>query len=391
MRKFVFVGAAVFAIAGIGGAIAWGTSRPDIDQLTVHEADVAPAPIPETQDASVVWSGDEFIVWGGGTGNKLNGQVHASGAAYDPTTDSWRMVAPAPIEARERHTAVWTGDEMVVWGGTRRHHGVGDLLDGARYDPATDSWRTMSAAPAGTDRSGGQAAVVDGRVVIGAGFGPSGAEERRVLVYDLSEDRWNTVPVADPVIHLLPVENKVALLTAGHATEDDDGNELRVELLDPATGALDTVGHLHLERYPDAAGLLAHDGHLTLAVSSVDGTTLQSIEADGHEDQLTMELPFDLVAPVLLLGGPEPQPVLHQGAGRMLLAHPIGPVAGIDLRTHDMAQGGYLEGAAKCLPNASHAVAGSRLFVWAVADCTAEPGGPQGSALVEVSWDTDAP
>ena len=47
------------------------------------------------------------------------------------------------------HTVVWTGDEMLVWGG-----GYGNSA--ARYDPLTDTWSHLSlknAPPAGQVRS----------------------------------------------------------------------------------------------------------------------------------------------------------------------------------------------------------------------------------------------
>ena len=50
--------------------------------------------------------------------------------------------ANAP-SARSGHQAVWTGDEMLVFGG--RNAG-GDLADGAAYRPATGTWRPLSVA-----------------------------------------------------------------------------------------------------------------------------------------------------------------------------------------------------------------------------------------------------
>ena len=55
-----------------------------------------------------------MIVWGGnGTGGDLN-----TGGRYNPSTDSWvaTTTTGAP-DARVLHTAVWTGTEMIVWGG----------------------------------------------------------------------------------------------------------------------------------------------------------------------------------------------------------------------------------------------------------------------------------
>src|SRR5712675_1695015 len=62
-----------------------------------------------------VWTGSEMIVWGGGT----TGPTYVNtGGRYNPGTDSWTATSTtnAP-SARSGHTAVWTGSEMIVWGG----------------------------------------------------------------------------------------------------------------------------------------------------------------------------------------------------------------------------------------------------------------------------------
>ena len=63
---------------------------------------------------TAVWTGSEMIVWGG-----VNGfGVFNTGGRYNPSTDTWTATSTtnAP-EARAGHTAVWTGSEMIVWGG----------------------------------------------------------------------------------------------------------------------------------------------------------------------------------------------------------------------------------------------------------------------------------
>src|SRR5688572_16485710 len=57
---------------------------------------------------SVVGARGTVIVWGGGPG--------AGAAEYDVSRDSWRRIPPGPPAGRYRHSAVWTGDEMIVWG-----------------------------------------------------------------------------------------------------------------------------------------------------------------------------------------------------------------------------------------------------------------------------------
>jgi hypothetical protein len=75
-----------------------------------------------------------MIVWGGYDDSYLN-----TGATYEPSTDSWIATSTtnAP-DGRFRHTAVWTGSEMVVWGGFNSFSG--DLNTGGRYDPGANSW-----------------------------------------------------------------------------------------------------------------------------------------------------------------------------------------------------------------------------------------------------------
>ena len=72
-------------------------------------------PIPTGRyGAPAVWTGSEMIVWGGYEGNSDTNL----GLRYDPATDTWaetsRIAAP---EARADHSAVWTGSELIVWGG----------------------------------------------------------------------------------------------------------------------------------------------------------------------------------------------------------------------------------------------------------------------------------
>jgi hypothetical protein len=66
---------------------------------------------------TVVWTGSEMIVWGGCVGPSCRSSTN-TGGRYDPATDTWVVTSTtnAP-SARFRHTAVWTGSEMIVWGG----------------------------------------------------------------------------------------------------------------------------------------------------------------------------------------------------------------------------------------------------------------------------------
>ena len=56
---------------------------------------------------TAVWTGSEMIVWGGNDGA---GSFFNTGGRYNPSTDSWTAtsITNAP-DGRELHTAVWTG------------------------------------------------------------------------------------------------------------------------------------------------------------------------------------------------------------------------------------------------------------------------------------------
>jgi N-acetylneuraminic acid mutarotase len=89
---------------------------------------------------SAVWTGTEMIVWGGLTTAQaaLN-----TGGRYNPTSNTWSAVATSGApSARYGHVAVWTGSHMLIWGGTS--DGVNYLSNGARYDPGTNTWLPMS-------------------------------------------------------------------------------------------------------------------------------------------------------------------------------------------------------------------------------------------------------
>ena len=99
-------------------------------------------------DHTAVWTGTEMLVWGGFTdshsryaGGHANAQLN-SGGRYNPLTDSWRPITREGAPSKRCwHTAVWTGKEMIIWGGG---NGTKGFNDGGRYDPATDTWKPIS-------------------------------------------------------------------------------------------------------------------------------------------------------------------------------------------------------------------------------------------------------
>src|SRR5205823_6338342 len=109
------------------------------------------APSPRTSPLAA-WTGSEMLIWGGFGGSGDQGAWLADGGRYNPTTRTWAPLttdgAPSP---RFGATAVWTGTEMIIWGG-RSARGI-PYADGARYEPATDTWTPVASSGAPAARS----------------------------------------------------------------------------------------------------------------------------------------------------------------------------------------------------------------------------------------------
>jgi hypothetical protein len=154
-----------------------------------HWREMSPTDLCGRYDASVAWTGDELLIWGGEScagaacPTDLSPRL-ADGAAYNVANDAWRKLAPSPLSAREAGATVWTGAELLIWGGTS---GQGLLSDGAAYNPAEDSWRRVARSP--LDARTGSAAVWTGREMVIWG----GSEKADGAAYDPAADRWRRI------------------------------------------------------------------------------------------------------------------------------------------------------------------------------------------------------
>ena len=152
-----------------------------------------PAPITVRQDAVHVWTGTELLVWGGHIYSH-DEPIFDDGAAYNPTTHRWRRLPVAPLGPRFGATGVWTGSEVVIWGGEGKSLAV--LNDGAAYNPASNTWRPITAAPiparvrAFATWTGRQVLVWGGQPAIRTTDYAGGG------IYDPSSNSWEVIPPA---------------------------------------------------------------------------------------------------------------------------------------------------------------------------------------------------
>ena len=237
---------------------------PDADAW--NELTIDPLPAGVTLFGDGVWTGSEILL--------------TSGIALDPRTGAWRILPASPLADRWAATTIWTGHELVVWGGCDLSiphcddHRQGPFTDGAIYEPSSDSWRKMapSPLPPGTRPS---AAWTGTEVIYYAGLLKPGAEDAAgspiAASYDPARDRWTPLP--DPPFAPRQYLGMAWSRESGllFAWGGSDGPNLGDALGDGAAFDPSTMNWLTL---PDAPRGTARDRHVVAAVDNlffVDG------------------------------------------------------------------------------------------------------------------------
>ena len=175
-----------------GGAIADGAAyAPATNSWKMLPA----APLAARPNAVGAWTGTEMIVTGGETDQ---GRFFADAAAYNPATRTWRTLPPMPT-SRTEATAVWDGTEVLVIGGW---HVVGDrdvwLARGVAFNPTSNRWRWLP--PMAFPRQGHVAVWSDHQLLVwgGAAYGRPGAGKvpPHGEAYDPATNTWSPLPAA---------------------------------------------------------------------------------------------------------------------------------------------------------------------------------------------------
>ena len=137
---------------------------------------------------TAIWTGSQMVVWGGSDGTQT-GQALNTGGRYSPATDTWSPTSTgANLPAvRSEHVSVWTGHEMLVWGG---HRGSQYPLDLGRYDPVNDSWAAVAPAPGAPSGRTGASAVWTGREMLVWGGAVGAARVGTGGCYDPAQNSW---------------------------------------------------------------------------------------------------------------------------------------------------------------------------------------------------------
>jgi hypothetical protein len=161
-----------------------------------------------------------------------------------PPFIGWELLPPGPLTPRASALGVWTGDEVLVIGGEPEAWCPPNadcnspdflpLADGAAFDPVSDSWRLIADAPFPFSNNASAVVVGDAVYVLVHEISRPGAPGG-FLRYLVSEDRWERLPSPSPEAdwyHLVGTSGSVAAFP--HS--DEAGKKPDVQF-DPATGS----------------------------------------------------------------------------------------------------------------------------------------------------------
>ena len=151
-------------------------------------AAIPAAPSAARSGAVGVWTGTEMLIWGGTSNNNPS----ADGIAYDPVRRRWRTLPPAPAAARANWSGVWAGDSLILWG-VATTTGQDISPTGARYTPRTDRWQMLPDPPIGV--SSASIAVWTGSVMVALTV-PTGGNPQQIAAatYDPDGNSWTSLP-----------------------------------------------------------------------------------------------------------------------------------------------------------------------------------------------------
>jgi N-acetylneuraminic acid mutarotase len=134
---------------------------------------------------SAVWTGSNMIIWGGANYNAPPYYFN-TGGIYDPSANTWSATSTtgAPT-SRSSQTAIWTGTKMIIWGGA---NSTGYSNTGGIYDPSTNTWTATSTTNAPVGRIEHIAIWTGSKMIVWGGYGPG--QFNTGGVYDPSTNTW---------------------------------------------------------------------------------------------------------------------------------------------------------------------------------------------------------
>jgi hypothetical protein len=253
-------------------------------------ADHDPGPLAVRDRPAAVWTGERLLIWGGTNLYRVgeNARSYDDGASFDPATGAWTLIPPSALAARNDAVAAWTGSEMLIWGGNSaaetEEPGALAYVDGAAFDPTRNSWRVLppSPLPPGPRYVGAWTGEV--LVVVGAADGVVHAAE-----YDPARS-WTLLDTAG-IDDAVTMQQPVVHWTGSRIVVVDQlplGDPVMVFTLDPTSGEWTSSASPSFASR--AFGSAVFDGRLFLVgYGGLDGTSRYDPVGDRWGDTVLLD------------------------------------------------------------------------------------------------------
>jgi hypothetical protein len=187
-HEAVWTGSELIVLGGAGETAAYDPVRQRWRLL-----DPYPGPVLRGEHVhGLTWTGREVLALAKPLDRPLRGQpVHA----LDPGTGTWRRLPDSPVSVLHPAAVAWTGAELLFWGrpaGPRVREG--DPAVGAAYDPSTDRWRILDRAPHERIAAAAGLVVAEGVLVWGAVAAGQPGPSAFAALYRPTDDAWEPLP-----------------------------------------------------------------------------------------------------------------------------------------------------------------------------------------------------
>ncbi|MGV8907710.1 MAG: hypothetical protein ACOH1Y_01910 [Propionicimonas sp.] len=276
------------------------------------------------------------LIWPGNSAQRVTA-VPAASPSPAPAAGTWARTAAPPLSPRHYSVTAWIGGAFYVIGGLPGApcpasadcvEQASPLRDGARYDPATDGWTPIAPAPIGLVHAIGPAnpypldAVLNSRLYVVSGTS--------MVLYDPAADLWLDGPALDdaPISLHAGATTLVALLGPSE-------NNLNYAHFEPGRGAIEPgrgrVGmwlYHHFVSPTTVHGLAVFGDELVVSSLTADGMTVTIMNALTSQRRVTLTVPAGLQ-------GQRPSPVALVTGGEAWAVFPRGDTSAWFLRLSD--------------------------------------------------------
>jgi hypothetical protein len=145
------------------------------------------------------WTGTYVIAWGsvepccGSLPGEPTGGSSVHGAAFNPGSNIWRSLPPAPIDVNVEST-IWTGSQVIVWGSTpaAAQQATQNVL--LEFEPKAWRWKRLATPPM-SPRSAADVLWSGTSLIVIGGHDQSTPALLNGETYDPQSNRWSELPI----------------------------------------------------------------------------------------------------------------------------------------------------------------------------------------------------